>query len=170
MFRVCLHCDQIKTVESFLREKPHKTANAYKYCKDCYHKVKIEIRKRYQARLDAIVKHNWNYQQEKPIQCTQCLTTRPTKYFTTLATDGTKFSDVCVDCDTRSCKKCKRELSLSQYQRNPRVKTSYHFTCKECSSWTHITNAMGKLTTGRVHKHSAYKNTSLQSEDVFVRQ
>ena len=170
MFRVCLYCDQIKTVESFLREKPPKTVNAYKFCKDCLPKVKIESRRRSYARLEAIVKHNWSYQQEKPIQCTQCSTTRPTKYFTTLATDGTKFSDVCVDCDTRTCKQCKKQLPVFKFQRNPRVKTSYHWTCKECSSWTRLTNAMGQLSTGRVNKHCAHQNTTLQSANVCVQE
>lgn len=152
MFRVCLHCDQVKTVESYHRQKPPRTSDTYKYCKECYPQVKIAKRRDYYARREALVQHNWQYQQEDPKQCTRCMATRSTKHFSTQVEDGTKFSDICVFCDLRTCKECDKVIPLYQFQRNPRVKTSYHFTCKECASWKSVTKSFRKLSTGGVQK------------------
>jgi len=133
MFRECALCGAIKTLEAYYKQTPPKTCLKYRFCKDCFSSWRQQIQnEKYTRREDKVRKH-WDYQQESPITCCNCQQTKPTKYYTTLESDGSKFSDTCTTCEVRTCTRCFKLKPVVDFKRNPRVNTSFHRSCMKCA-------------------------------------
>lgn len=132
MFRECASCGLIKPLNAYIQQEPPKTVKAYKFCADCNLFIQLEQRKLKYLNREAVIKHNWEHQQENPITCKLCNTSRPTRLYSTHEKDGSRFHDICAHCERRECTRCEEIKPLVEFQRNPRVKTCFHRSCKAC--------------------------------------
>ena len=132
MFRQCALCGLIKTVEAYHKQLPPKRID-YRLCKECHTGWVKENRKRRYDAVEKTVKYHKSYQQEEPILCISCKIVKPTRHYTTLESDGTQFSKTCIECETRKCSRCNQTKPVISFQRNPRVRSSFHRSCKECA-------------------------------------